>query len=201
MKKIAILNGPNLNRLGKREPEIYGTATLKDLERLVRAEARQLGVSVKFFQSNHEGALIDAIHTLADSGTEGFIVNFGAYSHTSIALHDALKSVSRPAHRGTHFRHQEARKISPALHDRRRLHRHDQRARVPGVRRRAASLGHPLRMGQLQRDRGKHCQAFRSGRRTPFRARPGGLMCSGSPVPTLIPLIFRFPGLLTECSA
>ena len=97
MKKIAILNGPNLNRLGKREPEIYGTATLKDLERLVRAEARQLGVGVKFFQSNHEGALIDAIHAFADAGTEGFIVNFGAYSHTSIALHDALKSVSRPA--------------------------------------------------------------------------------------------------------
>jgi 3-dehydroquinate dehydratase-2 len=60
-------------------------------------EARQLGVTVKFFQSNHEGALIDAIHAFADAGIEGFIVNFGAYSHTSIALHDALKSVSRPA--------------------------------------------------------------------------------------------------------
>jgi hypothetical protein len=101
MKKITILNGPNLNRLGKREPEIYGTATLKDLERLVRAEARQLGVTVKFFQSNHEGALIDAIHAFADAGTEGFIVNFGAYSHTSIALHDALRSVSRPPSRCT----------------------------------------------------------------------------------------------------
>ena len=97
MKKIAILHGPNLNRLGKREPEIYGTATLKDLEQLIRAEARKLGVTVSFFQSNHEGALIDRIHALADRGTEGFIVNFGAYSHTSIALLDALKSVSRPA--------------------------------------------------------------------------------------------------------
>lgn len=98
MKKIALLHGPNLNRLGKREPEIYGTATLQDLEKLVRAEARKLGVTVSFFQSNHEGALIDRIHALADRGTEGFIVNFGAYSHTSIALHDALKSVSpRPA--------------------------------------------------------------------------------------------------------
>ena len=98
MKKIAILHGPNLNRLGKREPEIYGTATLKDLEQLIRARARQLGVSVTFFQSNHEGALIDRIHALADRGTEGFIVNFGAYSHTSIALYDALKSVApRPA--------------------------------------------------------------------------------------------------------
>jgi 3-dehydroquinate dehydratase-2 len=98
LKKIAILHGPNLNRLGRREPEIYGTATLRDLEELIRAEARRLRVRVSFFQSNHEGALIDRIHALADRGTEGFIVNFGAYSHTSIALHDALKSVApRPA--------------------------------------------------------------------------------------------------------
>lgn len=94
MKKFAILHGPNLNRLGKREPEVYGTATLKDLEKLIRAEARQLGVAVTFFQSNHEGALIDRIHALADAGVAGYIVNFGAYSHTSIALHDALKSVA-----------------------------------------------------------------------------------------------------------
>lgn len=92
--KIAILHGPNLNRLGKREPAIYGTATLKDLEKLIRAEAKALGVSVVFFQSNHEGALIDKIHALADAGIAGFIVNFGAYTHTSIALHDALKSVA-----------------------------------------------------------------------------------------------------------
>lgn len=97
MKKIAILNGPNLNRLGRREPLIYGTGTLKDLEKLVHAEAKQLGVSVTFFQSNHEGALVDKIHELADSGIEGFIANFAAYSHTSIALHDALKSVGLPA--------------------------------------------------------------------------------------------------------
>lgn len=97
MKKIAILHGPNLNRLGKREPAIYGTATLQDLEKMLRAEADQLGVSVTFFQSNHEGALIDKIHELADSGTQGLIVNFGAYSHTSIALLDALKSVGLPA--------------------------------------------------------------------------------------------------------
>ena len=97
MKKIAILNGPNLNRLGRREPEIYGTATLKDLEKLVRTEAKKLGVSVKFFQSNHEGVLVDRVHAFADFGTEGFIVNFAAYSHTSIALHDALKSTGLPA--------------------------------------------------------------------------------------------------------
>ena len=97
MKKIAILNGPNLNRLGRREPGIYGTATLKDLEKLVRTEARKLGVTVTFFQSSHEGALVDKIHALADRGIEGFIVNFGAYSHTSIALHDALKAAGLPA--------------------------------------------------------------------------------------------------------
>ncbi len=97
MKRIAILNGPNLNRLGKREPLIYGTGTLKDLEKLVRTEARRLGVTVSFFQSNHEGALVDRLHALADRGTEGFIVNFAAYSHTSIALHDALKSTGLPA--------------------------------------------------------------------------------------------------------
>ena len=97
MKKIAILNGPNLNRLGKREPHLYGTATLKDLEKLVRTEAKSLGVTVTFFQSNHEGALVDKIHELADRGTDGLIVNFAAYSHTSIALLDALKSVGLPA--------------------------------------------------------------------------------------------------------
>ena len=94
MKKFALLHGPNLNRLGRREPHIYGTATLKDLETLVRTEARRLGVRVVCFQSNHEGALIDRIHALADAGIDGYIVNFGAYTHTSIALHDALKSVA-----------------------------------------------------------------------------------------------------------
>jgi 3-dehydroquinate dehydratase type II len=94
VKTFAVLHGPNLNRLGRREPHLYGTATLKDLERLIRAEAKRHGVRVKFFQSNHEGALIDRIHAEADDGIAGFIVNFGAYSHTSIALLDALKSVA-----------------------------------------------------------------------------------------------------------
>ena len=92
--KIAVLHGPNLNRLGQREPHIYGSATLEDLEQLIRTEAKALGLRVVFFQSNHEGALIDRIHALADAGIDGFIVNFGAYTHTSIALHDALKSVA-----------------------------------------------------------------------------------------------------------
>jgi 3-dehydroquinate dehydratase-2 len=95
--KIAILHGPNLDRLGKREPEIYGRATLKDLEKLIRTEARRLGFSTVFFQSTHEGALIDRIHALTDRGVDAFIVNFGAYLHTSIALHDALKASGLPA--------------------------------------------------------------------------------------------------------
>jgi len=94
---IAILHGPNLDRLGTRQPEIYGSATLKDLEKLVRAEARKLGFTVTFFQSAHEGALVDKIHELTDRGTEAFIVNFGAYSHTSIALRDALATADLPA--------------------------------------------------------------------------------------------------------
>ncbi len=97
MKKIAILHGPNLDRLGRRQPEIYGTATLKDLEKLIRKEARRLGFTVTFFQSAHEGALVDKIHALTDRGVDAFIVNFGAYAHTSIALRDALAASGRPS--------------------------------------------------------------------------------------------------------
>jgi 3-dehydroquinate dehydratase-2 len=97
MKRIAILHGPNLDRLGRRQPEIYGRATLKDLEQLIRTEAKKLGFTTTFFQSAHEGALVDKIHALADGGIDAFIVNFGAYSHTSIALRDALAASDRPA--------------------------------------------------------------------------------------------------------
>jgi|UniRef100_UPI004049E0F1 3-dehydroquinate dehydratase II len=97
MKKIAILHGPNLDRLGKREPEVYGRATLKDLEKLIRAEAKSRGFTPTFFQSAHEGALVDKIHALTDAGIAAFIVNFGAYSHTSIALRDALSASGKPA--------------------------------------------------------------------------------------------------------
>ncbi len=97
MKKIAILHGPNLDRLGKREPDVYGHATLKDLEKMIRAEAKACGYSPTFFQTNHEGALIDKIHALTDRGVDAFIVNFGAYSHTSIALRDALSASGKPA--------------------------------------------------------------------------------------------------------
>ncbi|MCF7687260.1 MAG: 3-dehydroquinate dehydratase [Cephaloticoccus sp.] len=97
MKRIAILHGPNLDRLGKREPEVYGHATLKDLESMIRREAKVLGLATTFFQSAHEGALVDQIHALTDRGIDAFIVNFGAYSHTSIALRDALSASGKPA--------------------------------------------------------------------------------------------------------
>lgn len=95
MKKIAILNGPNLDRLGKREPEIYGRATLADLEKALRDEfggATQL----EFFQSNHEGALIDRIASLTDAGFGGLVINGGAFTHTSVALRDALLGAHLP---------------------------------------------------------------------------------------------------------
>lgn len=96
MKTYAILNGPNLNWLGKREPHIYGSKTLADLETILRAEAAKLGVSVECFQSNHEGELVDKIYALAQSGASGIILNAGALTHTSIALRDAISGVGIP---------------------------------------------------------------------------------------------------------
>jgi 3-dehydroquinate dehydratase II len=89
MKKIAILNGPNLDRLGKREPEIYGSASIADLEKALRAEF-DAKATLEFFQSNHEGELIDKIAKLADSKFDGIVINGGALTHTSVALRDAL---------------------------------------------------------------------------------------------------------------
>lgn len=89
MKRIAILNGPNLDRLGKREPEIYGSTTLADLEaQLTTAFAGQ--AELTFFQSNHEGSLVDKISELATAGIDGLVINGAAYTHTSVALRDAL---------------------------------------------------------------------------------------------------------------
>ena len=89
MKKIAILNGPNLDRLGVREPKIYGKATLSYLEKEIRAEFGE-GTYLEFFQSNHEGALIDKIGDLAEGKFDGLVLNAGAFTHTSVALRDAL---------------------------------------------------------------------------------------------------------------
>jgi 3-dehydroquinate dehydratase-2 len=93
--KIAVLHGPNLNLLGRREPDVYGRDTLADVERKLVEEGTGLGVEVVTFQSNSEGALIDEVQRLAPE-VDGFIVNAGGYSHTSIALLDALVGVSRP---------------------------------------------------------------------------------------------------------
>ena len=96
MKKIAILNGPNLDRLGKREPEIYGSATLSDLEKGLREEFGKRA-ALEFYQSNHEGELIDRIAKLADQKFDGIVINAGALTHTSVALRDALLGAHLPA--------------------------------------------------------------------------------------------------------
>jgi len=89
MASLLILNGPNLNLLGTRQPDIYGTVTLADIEVLCRDTAAEFGMDIECLQSNHEGALVDAIH--AARGTHsGIVLNAGAYSHTSVALHDAI---------------------------------------------------------------------------------------------------------------
>ena len=93
---ILVINGPNLNMLGIREPEVYGTASYADLCRLIEAHAEKLGVTVTLYQSNHEGDLVDAIQQ-AYGRQYGIIINPGSYTHTSIALLDALKAVALPA--------------------------------------------------------------------------------------------------------
>ncbi|MGN0628573.1 MAG: type II 3-dehydroquinate dehydratase [Oscillospiraceae bacterium] len=93
--KILVINGPNLNMLGIREPDIYGKETYKSLLEKISAHAEKRGVSVEFFQSNHEGALVDRIQE-AFGNTDGIVINPGAYTHTSIALLDAVKSVGIP---------------------------------------------------------------------------------------------------------
>jgi 3-dehydroquinate dehydratase-2 len=97
MKRILVLNGPNLNLLGTREPALYGTATLQDVEAMCRAAAQRLGFEVECFQSNWEGALIDKIHEYGrlykEGAALGCVFNPGALTHTSVALHDAIKGV------------------------------------------------------------------------------------------------------------
>lgn len=97
MKRIVIINGPNLDRLGQREPGIYGDQTLTDLENLLVEEATALGVEVQFYQSNHEGFIIDEINNeYADGEVFGLIINPGALTHTSLALRDALAGTDLP---------------------------------------------------------------------------------------------------------
>lgn len=94
-KKITVLNGPNLNLLGTREPEIYGSTTLADIDAMCRDEAAKHGLSAECKQSNHEGVLIDWVQQ-AGRDAAGIIINAGGYTHTSVALHDALRAVSIP---------------------------------------------------------------------------------------------------------
>ncbi|MFB1080696.1 type II 3-dehydroquinate dehydratase [Jeotgalibacillus sp. JSM ZJ347] len=114
MKKILLLNGPNLNRLGKRQPEIYGTDTLESIEQHLTSVAEKQGFTLSAFQSNHEGELIDALHRSEDEQYAGVIFNPAAYTHSSIALRDAVASISVPVteihlsniHARETFRHQ-----------------------------------------------------------------------------------------------
>jgi len=93
---VYVLNGPNLNRLGTREPGIYGSDTLATIEARVREKAGGLGFAVEFRQSNHEGDLIDWLHEASDAGAKAVLLNAGAYTHTSVALYDAIKAVTVP---------------------------------------------------------------------------------------------------------
>ena len=124
MKSILVLNGPNLNLLGVREPEQYGSQTLADVEQLCRDAGQRLGIEVNCLQSNHEGVMIDAIHAAREGVLEGsvlgIVLNAGAYTHTSVALHDAIKGSEVPVmevhisnvHAREPFRHHSY--ISPA---------------------------------------------------------------------------------------
>ncbi|MCC3373375.1 type II 3-dehydroquinate dehydratase [Cohnella sp. REN36] len=96
MRSILVLNGPNLNMLGIREPGVYGSSTLQDIETRLRAAGERLQAELHFFQSNHEGALLDEIHA-AYGRRDGILINPGAFTHTSVALRDGIASVGLPA--------------------------------------------------------------------------------------------------------
>jgi len=112
-KKIYIINGPNLNMLGKREPAYYGAETLDEINTQIEHKAKELGIQVEFFQSNYEGDIIGKIHTAEDNGFDGIILNAAAFTHYSIAIHDAITSVDTPVvevhlsniHKREEFRH------------------------------------------------------------------------------------------------
>jgi 3-dehydroquinate dehydratase-2 len=111
-KTIYVLNGPNLNLLGKRQPEIYGHETLADVEARMREKAQRLGLEIAFFQSNHEGEIVDRIHEAREKAA-GIIINPAAYTHTSVAILDALNAFEQPVievhisniHKREAFRH------------------------------------------------------------------------------------------------
>lgn len=94
--KILMINGPNLNLLGTREKSLYGLTTLDEIENRVKARAQELRVEISFFQSNHEGEIIEKIHSAPDNGIKGIIINPAGYTHSSVAIRDALLSVKIP---------------------------------------------------------------------------------------------------------
>jgi 3-dehydroquinate dehydratase-2 len=111
---ILVINGPNLNRLGLREPEIYGRTTLKDVENLLKEEGDKIGVGLDFFQSNSEGSIVDAIQQ-ANDRYDGIIINPGAYTHYSIAIRDAIAGEDIPTvevHISNIYKREEFRKTS-----------------------------------------------------------------------------------------
>ncbi len=95
-KLVYVLNGPNLNRLGKREPGIYGSQTLDDIGAMLVERGEALGCTIDMRQSNHEGHLVDWLHEAEDEGAHAVLINPGAYTHTSVALHDAIRSITVP---------------------------------------------------------------------------------------------------------
>lgn len=94
-KSVLVLHGPNLNLLGIREPQVYGSTTLADIDMALKAEGQKLGIEIRTLQSNHEGALIDALHE-AKSWASAVIINPGGFTHTSVALRDAISAIGLP---------------------------------------------------------------------------------------------------------
>ncbi len=97
MIKILVVHGPNLNLLGRREPHIYGTVTLEEIDQRLRALAAELGVELEIVQSNHEGVILDRLARASEDGTQGIVINPAAWTHTSVALRDALVACGLPA--------------------------------------------------------------------------------------------------------
>lgn len=96
MAKFLIINGPNLNMLGKREPDVYGKETLEDLKKYTESKLQSLGVDLEWYQSNHEGELVERIQNAATQGFKAVVINPGGYAHTSVAIHDAIKILQIP---------------------------------------------------------------------------------------------------------
>lgn len=94
--KLLVINGPNLNMLGIREPDIYGKSTYADLMAMIDAHAKKIGVQIECFQSNHEGAIVDRLQAAYFEGVDGIVINPAAYTHTSVAIADALKAIKIP---------------------------------------------------------------------------------------------------------